>query len=170
VLWLQGCTLGCPGCFNPETHPSSSGERWSMASAIDRIESVSLEVEGLTISGGEPLQQIIPLTAFLSRVRAATPLSIVAFTGFEWAEVQQMPAAPALLKIIDVLITGRYRQEQRVARGLAGSANKTLHFLTARYTLADFNTVPEAEIILSPGGKIALSGIDPLKWGGFADA
>ena len=20
VLWFQGCTLGCPGCFNPTTH------------------------------------------------------------------------------------------------------------------------------------------------------
>ena len=20
VVWLQGCTLGCPGCFNPATH------------------------------------------------------------------------------------------------------------------------------------------------------
>jgi pyruvate-formate lyase-activating enzyme len=21
VIWSQGCTLGCAGCFNPETHP-----------------------------------------------------------------------------------------------------------------------------------------------------
>jgi anaerobic ribonucleoside-triphosphate reductase activating protein len=22
VVWTQGCTLGCPGCFNPGSHPS----------------------------------------------------------------------------------------------------------------------------------------------------
>ena len=21
AVWFQGCTLGCPGCFNPDTHP-----------------------------------------------------------------------------------------------------------------------------------------------------
>ena len=26
VVWFQGCTLGCPGCFNPGTHDPSSGE------------------------------------------------------------------------------------------------------------------------------------------------
>ena len=20
VVWVQGCSLGCPGCFNPQTH------------------------------------------------------------------------------------------------------------------------------------------------------
>jgi pyruvate-formate lyase-activating enzyme len=28
VLWLQGCTLGCPGCFNPATHAPES--RWQV--------------------------------------------------------------------------------------------------------------------------------------------
>ncbi|MGD0006352.1 MAG: 4Fe-4S cluster-binding domain-containing protein, partial [Anaerolineaceae bacterium] len=22
VVWVQGCTLNCPGCFNPQTHPA----------------------------------------------------------------------------------------------------------------------------------------------------
>ena len=25
VVWVQGCTLGCPGCFNPETHDAGNG-------------------------------------------------------------------------------------------------------------------------------------------------
>ena len=26
VVWLQGCTLGCPGCFNPATYAESGPE------------------------------------------------------------------------------------------------------------------------------------------------
>jgi anaerobic ribonucleoside-triphosphate reductase activating protein len=165
VLWLQGCSLGCPGCFNSETHSRSGGAYWSLDSAFDWVSALPSNIQGLTISGGEPLQQIAPLSALLTRVRTSTSLSVVVFTGFEWAEVQRLPGYAALLASIDVLIAGRYRQDLRVARSLTGSANKNIHFLTARYSPADFSAIPEAEIILSPGGDIALSGIDPLEWG-----
>jgi len=26
VVWVQGCTLGCPGCFNPQTHSVAAGK------------------------------------------------------------------------------------------------------------------------------------------------
>ncbi|HPO59166.1 MAG TPA: hypothetical protein PLV53_10005, partial [Anaerolineaceae bacterium] len=63
----------------------------------------------------------------------------------------------------DVLLAGRYLQEERVASGLLGSANKTVHLLTPRYTLADLLAVPEAEITIAPDGEIHLSGINPLE-------
>jgi anaerobic ribonucleoside-triphosphate reductase activating protein len=27
VIWSQGCTLACPGCFNPRTHPAGGEPR-----------------------------------------------------------------------------------------------------------------------------------------------
>ncbi len=164
VLWLQGCTLACPGCFNPQTHSMGGGEVVGIEGVLEQIRARIGKVEGLTISGGEPLLQRAALTELLRRLRMSAPLSIVVFTGFEWQEVQKMPGIANLLDNIDVLIAGRYRQEQRVARSLTGSANKTYHFLTGRYTPADFEAIPTTEVILSPGGEIHLSGIDPLKW------
>ena len=32
VVWLQGCTLGCPGCFNPSTHAAAGGRELDLAS------------------------------------------------------------------------------------------------------------------------------------------
>jgi anaerobic ribonucleoside-triphosphate reductase activating protein len=164
VLWLQGCTLGCPGCFNPDTHSNNGGELWSIDTAVNWAVQLPPGVTGITISGGEPLQQIDPLSEFLSRVRLTTTLSIVVFTGFGMFEIQRMPAAPDLLASIDVLITGRYIEDLRVAHSLVGSANKRLHFLTSRYTTVDFREIPEAEIIVAVDGEISFSGIDPLKW------
>jgi anaerobic ribonucleoside-triphosphate reductase activating protein len=28
ALWLQGCTLACPGCCNPELFPATRAVQW----------------------------------------------------------------------------------------------------------------------------------------------
>lgn len=162
VVWVQGCTLGCPGCFNPETHPVQGGEEIRVDSLAAHICSLESQVEGVTISGGEPLQQSKAVAELCQEVRRKSQLSIVVFTGFEWDEVQRIPHAQTVLENADVLIAGRYNQTQRLGRDLRGSDNKTLFFLTSRYIEADFKAIPEAEVILTPEGEILLSGIDPL--------
>jgi len=164
VLWLQGCTLGCEGCFNPLTHPTSGGSELLVPEIIDLIESASDRIEGLTISGGEPLQQFPALLELVRHVRATSPLSIIAFTGFTWHEFIRMPQAPLLQANLDVLISGRYVEALRSAHGLIGSSNKSLHFFTDRYAAEDFQDIPEAEVIVDADGNLHLSGIDPLKW------
>jgi anaerobic ribonucleoside-triphosphate reductase activating protein len=162
VVWVQGCTLGCPGCFNPETHPAQGGEEIRVDSLAEKICNLESQVEGVTISGGEPLQQAKAAAVLCQQVRLKSRLSIVVFTGFDWDEVQRIPHAQTLLKHTDVLIAGRYNQTQRLGRDLRGSDNKRLFFLTARYTEADFKAIPEAEVILTPNGEILVSGIDPV--------
>ena len=41
VIWVQGCTLGCPGCFNPATHPHAGGELMPIATLFRRIVAAS---------------------------------------------------------------------------------------------------------------------------------
>jgi anaerobic ribonucleoside-triphosphate reductase activating protein len=118
------------------------------------------------VSGGEPLQQAVALTALLARIRQETSLSTLVFTGYSWSEIASSNRHVRLpcdfLDQIDVLIAGRYRHEQRVARGLKGSANKTIHFLSSRYTANDLEAVPEAEVCIEPNGEIILTGIEPM--------
>lgn len=164
VLWLQGCTLGCEGCFNPSTHPASGGSEMLIPEVIDLIKSSSETIEGVTISGGEPLQQVPALLELLRRLRKTTTLSIITFTGFTWDEFIRMPQAPLLQANMDVLISGRYIDSLRTARNLTGSGNKTLHFFTDRYCPDDFLDIPEAEVVIGTDGYLNLSGIDPLNW------
>jgi anaerobic ribonucleoside-triphosphate reductase activating protein len=70
-----------------------------------------------------------------------------------------------LLAGVDGLMAGRYVAAERVARGLRGSANKTIHLLTPRYSLADLEATPEAEVSVGPDGEISASGIGPLRLG-----
>lgn len=74
-----------------------------------------------------------------------------------------MPVAGRLLAAVDVIVAGRYLAGERVAEGMRGSANKTIHRLTERHTLAEIEAVPEAEAILLPDGGVVLSGIGPLE-------
>lgn len=162
VLWLQGCTLGCPGCFNPQTHPVQGGTQAAVSELFARIQAAASGIDGLTISGGEPLQQIGPLTALLQKVRQETNLSVVVFTGFEEDELPRIPGIEQLLACVDVLVAGRYSASQRLARSLLGSANKRLVFLTSRYQPDDFTGLPEAEVFIGLDGEMTFTGIDPL--------
>jgi anaerobic ribonucleoside-triphosphate reductase activating protein len=164
VIWVQGCTLGCPGCFNPLTHPTSGGKHWRVDRLVKLVLDQMNEIEGLTISGGEPLQQMQPLIELTRQVKDQSNLSILLFSGFTWEEIHRIPHADNLLEHLDVLIAGRYLAAKRLASGLIGSSNKSIHFLTGRYHLSDLAPVPGAEVILNPNGEVVLSGIDPLRW------
>ncbi len=164
VIWLQGCSLGCPGCFNPETHTINGGEAYSIETLIAWLRPQAGDIAGLTISGGEPLQQLAPLADLLEQIHVELALPVILFTGYAWDEIQKMPAVDRLYPFIDVIIAGRFIVDQRIANQMIGSANKTVHFLTPRYRAADFEPVPPAEVIISLEGEVRLSGIDPLRW------
>ncbi|MCX6914324.1 MAG: 4Fe-4S single cluster domain-containing protein [Verrucomicrobia bacterium] len=165
VIWAQGCSLGCPGCFNPQTHALSGGEVILVEEVFQRVARLGPAIEGITLSGGEPLQQREAMAELLARIRCETNLSVLVFTGYTWEEVSALPQARGLLASVDVLVAGRYVAAERVARGLRGSGNKTVHLLTPRYSLADLQAVPEAEVFVGPNGEVSASGIGPLRLG-----
>lgn len=189
VVWVQGCSLGCPGCFNPETHTKGQGTTIETGELFERINATAGPIEGVTISGGEPLEQAGAVSEFLRLIKSKSRLSVLLFTGFTWEEIQDSPSflqgelgraastrlngdqpvggfneRAAWLKDVDVLIAGRYDSTRRLARGLIGSTNKTVHFLSHRYSQADLLETPDAEVILDGGGQVTLTGIRPVHW------
>ncbi len=157
VAWVQGCSLGCPGCFNPQTHGrEEAGETLEVAEVMRRI--LATGTTGLTVSGGEPLQQAAAVVELLEAARAVG-LSTLLFTGLTWEEIQRLPLAPRIMRCVDVLLAGRYEAERRVAHGLLGSANQTVHLLSPRHTLEEIAATPEAEAVILPDGRVLLSGI-----------
>jgi anaerobic ribonucleoside-triphosphate reductase activating protein len=165
VLWVQGCSLRCPGCFNPETHPFEGGQVVSVEALGQRLMDLRDGLEGLTVSGGEPLEQVAGVAALLRRVKAETELSVVMFTGFAWDELERGGSSSPLplLCDVDVLIAGRYDRTQPLGQRLRGSANQTVHLLTNRYTLEDLEVVPPAEVVFTPAGDVVMSGVRPLR-------
>jgi anaerobic ribonucleoside-triphosphate reductase activating protein len=164
VVWFQGCTLGCPGCFNPTTHDAGGGRPIPLDELVAELTRAAHAsgIEGLSLSGGEPLQQPEVARALLDAARGLG-LSTLAFSGYTIDEIRALPGGPDVLARLDVLIDGRYVARDRLATGLRGSANQRIQLLTPRYALADVEATPVAEIRIGPTGDVVLTGVDPLK-------
>jgi len=162
VIWFQGCSLKCPGCFNPDTHSHEPRLLVPVEGLVQELMLSCDTIEGLTLSGGEPLEQLAGLMALLTGVRERTDLSVILSTGWDWAQVLALPDRDALLACVDVVLAGPYEADRHLASGLRGSANKTMHFLTNRYSEQDILQTPTGEVTIDPDGEVTLSGVDPL--------
>ena len=164
VVWFQGCTLGCPGCFNPATHPTIGGREIEVSELVAEIAAAhaAKPIEGVSLSGGEPLQQAAAAVEILDGVRALG-LSTLAFSGYTIDEIRELPHGPEVLARLDVLIDGRYVSTERLAEGLRGSSNQRIQLLSGRYSTADVESTPVAEIRIGPTGDVVLTGVNPLK-------
>lgn len=162
VIWVQGCSLGCLGCFNPASHAFGGGECVPTAAILKRVISLQDRIEGLTISGGEPLQQPEAIIELLEALRMRTELSSIVFSGFTWEEISRKAWATRLAACADVVIAGRYDQRWHIASGLRGSTNKRIQLLTNRYTRDQIERTPETEAIVGTDGSIVLTGVQPL--------
>jgi len=156
VVWVQGCPLRCPGCWNPDT--------WSFAPRhLRTVGSLAREIiatpgiEGVTFTGGEPFAQAEAL-AELGGMAQAAGLSVFVFTGYELDELAS-PDQRRLLAVTDVLVTGRY-VATRHAEGLAwrGSANQRVYFLTRRYSAHHLAAAPPVELHIGDSGQIVVTG------------
>ena len=163
VIWFQGCSLGCVGCFNPSTHATSAGQIVSVADLLCQIACIDKEVEGITITGGEPFQQASALAVLLNGIREKTGLSILVFSGYTRIEIERMPLGSSILGVVDVLISGRFLQSLHSGRGLLGSSNQEVCFLTTRYGPSDFSRIPAAELRVSTNGVVEMTGIRPIQ-------
>ncbi len=160
VLWLQGCQRQCPGCFNPETHAPLNGTSMPVVSVYQKIKRIENQIEGLTISGGEPLEQIKNLLLLLQKIRSSTNLTVLVFSGFTLVEIQLMPDGPAFLDCVDLLIAGPFDQNQiTTGAPLIASKNQKVHFLSHQYTPEDLSQIPSAEILIGKDGKVEITGI-----------
>jgi anaerobic ribonucleoside-triphosphate reductase activating protein len=174
VIWTQGCTLGCPGCWNPQTHPTDTGREVSPEDlAAEIIRAAPALVEGVTISGGEPMQQAYHLLELLVHIRHRRPdWSIGLFSGYSALELQDghyltghapavdIPTARHLWerirRYLDFAVLGRYDATRPAGGPLCSSDNQRLHLFSFRYKLSDFTTVYEATI--APDGLTHITG------------
>jgi anaerobic ribonucleoside-triphosphate reductase activating protein len=128
-LWVQGCDLRCPGCASRDTWQRGSGRLVAApelaAELAERVESEGLT--GLTITGGEPLDQAAALAAMLGELRRRLPrlpLDCLVFTGYT-AKAARRQAGP-LWDLLDAVVAGPYRRDQPSTQPLVASANQEL--------------------------------------------
>ncbi|MCA9641580.1 MAG: radical SAM protein [Myxococcales bacterium] len=161
ALWVQGCSLACPGCCNLELWPASGGHKTSateLLAELDRAVERTPDIEGVSLLGGEPYEQDLALLPFVEGVRARG-LSVMIYSGFERAELEAMNSP--LTALADLIVAGRYKQEQRTtSRRWIGSENQELIFLSDRYQPDQpcFSEPNHAEIRYNSEGELTVVG------------
>lgn len=161
ALWVQGCSLRCPGCCNPHTWHDRDVLRLSVDAVWERIARARARhpaLEGVSLLGGEPAEQDAPLAALARRCRAAG-LSVMLYSGYTLAELRARGAR--LLDEVDLLVDGRYVEALRTTkRRWIGSTNQGLHFLSDFYREDDprFAGPNHAELRLNGQGELQVVG------------
>jgi len=132
AVWFQGCSIRCPNCCNPHYFDPDGGE---LISPIELAEKIRiLDVEGVTILGGEPFDQLNDLRELVSLLRADSDLGIILFTGHEWENVIHDAKMNEIVNLCDLIKCGPFVQEKSPdSRRWIGSTNQTVHFITERY-------------------------------------
>lgn len=110
TVFVTGCSRRCVNCFNEEYQDFNAGSEWTAAETERLISYLQDDTNsGLTLLGGEPMENAEDLLALVQAIRRAVPeKSIWVYSGFLYEEILTQPARKALLEACDVLVDGPF--------------------------------------------------------------
>ena len=133
ALWTMGCPFRCSKCASPELWEVDMAKNLQVENLRRLIGGVieNNEVDGLTITGGEPFSQIDDLFGLLFALDTPKNFDVLVFTGYTLAELvnKRNKKIEQLLQKIDVLVDGRYMDEFNGSSALRGSDNQNIVYL-----------------------------------------
>ena len=127
TIFTQGCLHHCPGCHNPQTHDPEGGS-WADTEDILAAAAENPLLDGITLSGGDPILQPVPCLA-LAEGAHKIGLNVWTYTGYTWEALweENAPEKIALLKETDVLVDGPFLLAERsLELRFCGSRNQRL--------------------------------------------
>jgi len=148
VLWLQGCDLGCQGCWNKETWSFEKNILKSIEEVFNEIQK-SKNLDGVTFSGGEPFLQAGELSKLAKKIKTYTNLSLQIFTGFELHALRDQNQKE-LLEYTDILVAGRFDSTKK-------NNNQKVYILNSNVLIWDFNN-SDVEIEIDDNNHIKITG------------
>ena len=177
VVFVQGCNLGCSECWNFYTHDFRGTEF-----AIEAIQAELVNcyrqysLDGVTFSGGEPMQQAEDLAKLVQGLRLALPtLSFGMFTGYSERELEtgryftrygvsqdlRRTLWRSLRGQLDFAVMGRYNRLQPSDAPMRTSANQVLTLFSSRYSESEFGE-QTVEITIAADGLARTTGFPTL--------
>ena len=175
TIWTAGCTVACKGCVNPETWDASKGSEMSEKDLLSRIllNRTQHNIDGVSFSGGEPLEQFTSLKSLLALIKQQCPaLDILVYTGRLISDIKDY----SVLNYIDFLIDGPFIENRKNLDLLwRGSDNQKIYLLNENiknkmknyYKLLDesgnlIDRETGAEFTIDTSGEIQLTGFSTM--------
>ena len=111
VVWTQGCPHHCPGCHNASTWDFNDGALIDVEDVITELKKIKNQ-DGITLSGGDSVCQAEACYE-ISKAAHSMGLNVWCYTGFTYEQMLLNPKARKLLEQIDVLVDGKFVQEEK---------------------------------------------------------
>lgn len=109
TLFVSGCHHHCPGCFNEDYQNFEYGKLWDEAAEETFMSYVkNPNVHGVSILGGEPMQQDFHLRDLLKRIKEETGKHIWLYSGDVFEAIISDPFKKEVLQYCDVLVDGPF--------------------------------------------------------------
>ncbi|MBP6117151.1 MAG: anaerobic ribonucleoside-triphosphate reductase activating protein [Neisseriaceae bacterium] len=125
TVFTQGCRHHCRGCHNPETWSFRPQNQHDTADIVALLRANPL-LDGLTLSGGDPFEQVAACTELALAVKALG-LNVVTYTGYTIEALLADPSRRPLVLASDWLIDGRYeRSLKTLSQPFMGSRNQRM--------------------------------------------
>lgn len=142
LLFTQGCSIHCEGCVNSHIWQFGCGKDIS-AEEILRICKEN-EVDGITLHGGEPLDQA---TAVLEAVKLLkeNDFSIILFTGYTKRELNDDQIK--VWDLADIVVSGRFIESKKnLYMQFRGSTNQRVFTHKGKYK--DYKVVDGKTVVI----------------------
>ena len=112
VIWTIGCSKHCDHCANKELWEPNESREVSVSQLFKIIKQTigDNDIDGVTFTGGDPMEQCEELLEFISLLRTLTN-DVLVYTGFTLEELESVLPSEQFRKCqkqISVLIDGRY--------------------------------------------------------------
>jgi len=133
-IWTQGCRIRCAGCVSRDTWAADPQAAVDDTELLDWIRSLPEdEVDGITISGGEPFDQPAALEHLLDgllswRRQRTRPADLLCYSGYPLRRLRARHGP--ILNRLDVLIPEPFRAANTTAPPMRGSSNQPMVLLT----------------------------------------
>jgi len=73
VVWVAGCKKRCKGCISPEMLNPKAGKKIDTSVLMKHLARINYELDGITISGGEPFDQAGAVQELLAKIKRKWP-------------------------------------------------------------------------------------------------
>lgn len=167
VIWFQGCRKRCPNCINPDGQKADGGSFVSVEDLFSEIIEEK-DIQGVTISGGEPFLQFDQLRKLVEKIREKTKLDIMLYSGYTLEELCEQLGCKTIklfLQNIDIFIDGEYIEKLDTGSMYRGSDNQNIYFFTEKYRCFKEQLYKaknrEIEFNVRTGDELYMIGIPP---------
>jgi len=130
TLFVSGCIHQCSGCFNQDFQQFNYGQKWTQAASDEFIEMISdPHIKGVTLLGGEPMEQIHDedLLNLVKRIKEETDKDLWVYSGYTFEQIMENEKRKEILTFCDVLVDGLFVEELKDLRlKFRGSSNQRI--------------------------------------------